>query len=115
MTDILFTPEYIRKMDLRDVFQEGFVEGFQQTCPDGCEDNWQESFQKRWREKWQKIWREGYPGGIPEALRDLVGMKGWPLEEALNLLDVPECDRLTYRENLRELWAPPFSHTKNII
>ena len=53
--------------------------------------------------------------GTLNTLRRLLPATSLSLEQALNLLDVPECDRLTYRENLRELWAPPFSQTKNRI
>ena len=62
------------------------------------EENWQKGMHKGM----QKGRQEGRQEGLSEALRSLIAATGYPLEKAMTLLSIPEGERLTYREMLRE-------------
>ena len=78
----LFDEEYIAKTYRRDLLSQGREEGRQEGRREGRQ--------------------EGIQEGLSGALRNLIAATGYSIEKAMTILGIPESDRLTYREILRE-------------
>ncbi len=89
---------------LRACFEEGiltpFLEKWEREVRDIMITLFDQEYATRMFE-WEAEER-GQRTGYANALRDLMASTGWPLEKALTALNVPEPDRRTYREMLRE-------------
>ena len=81
----LFDEEYIAKMYKRDLLSQGREEGLQEGLRKGQQEGR----------------REGRREVLEETLRRLISAMGWPLEDAMAFLEVPEEDRPIYREILK--------------
>lgn len=81
----LFDEEYVAKMFEREIREESLQEGMQKGLQKGMQQGIQQGREKAWT----------------DALRNLVTATGWPLEKAMTSLNIPEVDRMTYREILQ--------------
>ena len=75
---MLFDEEYIAKTYRRDLLSQGREEGRREGRQEGIQE------------------------GLSGALRNLIAATGYSIEKAMTILGIPESDRLTYREILRE-------------
>ena len=55
-----------------------------------------------WREAWKEGWKEGKEQALLSALQNLMKNMGWPVEQAMNALSVPEADRPKYAAKLAQ-------------
>ena len=69
----IFDEEYIAKAYRRDLLSQGMAAGME----------------------------KGRQEGLEKSLRRLISAMGWPLEQAMTFLEIPEEDRPIYREILK--------------
>lgn len=48
------------------------------------------------------VWEKGQSEGILSSIKNLMKNTGWPIEQAMSMLGVPDADRPKYLERLSE-------------
>ncbi len=48
----------------------------------------------------QGVWEKGQSEGILSSIKNLMKNTGWPIEQVMSMLEVPDADRPKYLERL---------------